>query len=268
MKWKLSPNEVLSYKTVMKEIDTANQKDFSMDGMMKAMGTDKLMDDKDKKAQSVEMQKMLKLLRAQAQHANYVTSLQEKRKNIINIEMKTNNTPDQKSVTDTDKSLKAMQALMNKMSSGAGSVYEDGTIESFYTKSDQKNLLAMMFELPGKPVKPGGTWPISIYLISMDQNFKCDSSYQKNSVIFNSIEYRNGDHIATLKYDIEEFVDGDFMSPFNSSDVKTSMKMTYQGGAAFSIEKGRWIMYEGVMSLSSTGIMSSQSTQKISLIID
>ena len=124
----------------------------------------------------------------------------------------------------------------------------------------------MMFELPGKSVKPGDTWPLSIHLISMDQNFKCDSSYHKNSVMLINIENKDGEHIATLKYDIVEFVDGEFMSPFNGSDVKTSMKMTYQGIATFSIEKGRWTLYEGVMSLSSSGIMSSQSTKKISLI--
>ncbi|MBS1501373.1 MAG: hypothetical protein JST32_04895 [Bacteroidetes bacterium] len=38
LKWRLKPGEVLTYKTVMDEIDTANHKDPDMTGMMKATG--------------------------------------------------------------------------------------------------------------------------------------------------------------------------------------------------------------------------------------
>jgi hypothetical protein len=158
---------------------------------------------------------------------------------------------------------------MNKALTGVmlrGSVYEDGTIESFYTKNDQKNLLAMFFELPGKPVKVGDTWSISVHLISMDQNFTCDSSYRKNNVTLVGIENKNGEHFANLRYDIVEYVEGSFISPFDNSKVETIMKVTFTAAAYFSLEKGRWVVFDGVMSQSSSGIMSSRSKQKLSLI--
>jgi len=268
LKWKLNPNEVLHYKTVMQEIDTANHKDFSMDGMMKATGVDK------DSTNIEDVKKMFKELAKQAQHINYITYLKKDKKNVIGIEMYGKDTSAQDPVTDTSKmgaALKGMQAMMKKMASSVmlrGSVYEDGTIQSFYTRNDQKNLLAMFFELPGRPVKVGDTWSLSVNLIAMDQNFTCDSSYKKNKVMLTGIENKNGEHIATLKYDIVEYVEGAFISPFDHSNIKTAMKMSFQAMARFSLEKGRWLVYDGVMAVSSTGMMSSQSTQKLALITE
>jgi len=256
MKWKLKPNEILSYKTVMQEIDTANHIDFSMDGMMKAIGINK-------KEDFDEARAIFKKLNAQMQNANFVTHLRRNKKGAIDIELAIvkDSTITNKKTSDTDK-FSNIQKMMASMNSGImlrGSIHEDGTIESFYTKNDQKNLVAIMFELPGKSVKPGDSWPLNTNLLSMDQNFVCDSSYKKNVVSFIGIENRNGERIVNLKYDLVEYVNGAFL---NSN---MSMKMTYQGIAQFSIEKGRWITYEGIMGLSSTGMMSSQSTKKISL---
>lgn len=268
LKWKINPNEVLHYKTVMQEIDTANHKDFSMDGMMKAMGVDK------DSTNTADGKKMFKELAKQAQHISYITYLKKNKKNVIGIEMYGKDTSVQDAVTDTSKmgvALKGMQAMMKKMASSImlrGSIHEDGTIESFYTKNDQKNLVAMFFELPGRSVKVGDIWPLSINLIAMDQNFTCDSSYRKNKVTLTGIENKGGEHIATIKYDIVEYVEGAFTSPFDHSDIKTTMKMSFQAIAGFSLEKGRWLVYDGVMLVSTTGMMSSQSTQKLSLIAE
>ena len=44
------------------------------------------------------------------------------------------------------------------------------------------------------------------------------------------------------------------------------MKITYKALADFSIEKGRWVSYNGIMASSSTGLITAQTTQKFSLI--
>jgi hypothetical protein len=259
LKWKLKPNEALLYKTLMEETDTANRVSFSMKGLGKMMGN------KGDTTHDADFDKMFKQLSKEVQNTKFETRLTEKRKGIVDIELYVKN--------DEAKPVKVKDSAdkldLSKMLSGVmlrGSVYEDGPIESFYTKNDQKNLLAIFFELPGKPVKIGDAWPLNIHLISMDQNFTCDSSYNKNSVTLAGIENKNGEHIANLKYDIAEYVEGSFNSPFDNSKVKTIMKMTFQGVGYFSLEKGRWVVYDGVMSLSSTGMMSSKSTQKLSLI--
>jgi len=83
-----------------------------------------------------------------------------------------------------------------------------------------------------------------------------------------SIETKNGEHIATLKYDILEYVDGNFIMPFNSEPIKTTMKMSFQGVGKFSVENGRWVSYDCLMSSTNTGMMTSQSTKKFSLIVE
>lgn len=124
----------------------------------------------------------------------------------------------------------------------------------------------MFFELPGRPVKVGETWSATVGFISMDQNFICDSAFRKNVVTVIAIEQKNNDKVVTLKYDIVEFVAGDFSSPFNGNSVKTTMKMTYQAIAAFSVEKGRWLNYNGIMTISSTGMMAVATTKRFALV--
>jgi hypothetical protein len=259
LKWKLKAGEVLSYKTIMEEIDTANHKDMSMAGFNQVLGL------KGDSALDAEFKNMIRQLNAQVQHSNFITKLTEKRKGIIDIALYAKN-----GNSDTI-AARAASKGPNGISISAGlpagvmlrgAIYEDGSIESFYTKNEQKNLLAIFFELPARAVKPGDTWPLSVNFISMDQNFVCDSSYKRNTVKLVGIENKNGEHIATLRYDIEEYVRGVFVN------TNTFMKMSFQGIAGFSLEKGRWVSYDGVMVLSSDGFMTSQTTKKLSLVAE
>jgi len=263
LKWKLKPGEVIAYKTNMEEIDTAHHKDFSMEGMMKSIGVD---------SDFTTFNKTMKQLNKEMENAGFITYLKAKRRGIVDIEMVMKQDSAQKKEQDISqetRNLKEAQAMMMKMSRGVvlrGAMYDDGTIESFYTKGEQKNLISMFFELPGRKIKLGDSWALNMNFISMDQNFICDSSYKKNNVKVIQIESRNNEHIITLKYDILEFVRGDFGSPFSNEPVKTMMKMTYNAVAEFSLEKGRWVSYNGVMSLTATGIMTSQTTKKFALV--
>jgi len=264
LKWKLKPGEVLIYKTEMKEMDTANHKDLNIDGFARLLGKDT--------ASISDERKIITRLSKEIQNYDMITQLTEKRRGVISIEMsaidKDKTIPELKAKT-LDDSLRNIGKLLSKLTSGVrlrGSVYEDGSIESFYTKNDQRNLLSIFFELPAKKIKVGDTWALDVHLLSADEYFVCDSSFKRNKVTLVSIENINGEHIATLKYDILEYMHGDFKSPMGEGSQNLMMKMTHQAIARFSIEKGRWVFYEGVMSLSSTGMMSSQSTKKLSLV--
>jgi hypothetical protein len=120
--------------------------------------------------------------------------------------------------------------------------------------------------LPGKPVKVGDSWPIEVNFISVDQNFVCDTSCKKNSVTVMSITNINGDQIVKLKYDIIEYVKGSLSSPFDGKNINTSLKFSHRGIANFSLNEGRWLDYNCIMSNSSTGLMSNQTTERISLL--
>ncbi len=151
-----------------------------------------------------------------------------------------------------------------------GSVYETGGIHSFWTKSNQKNLISIFFELPTKPVQAGDTWDLDINLISNDQNFECDSSYKINKVTMVDMKKIQGENIAVLKYDITEYVKGNFTTPSfggnSGGQTETMMKFTYQAVAEFSIDRGRWISYDGIMTFAASGVMTANKKTKFTLI--
>lgn len=74
--------------------------------------------------------------------------------------------------------------------------------------------------------------------------------------------------VAVLKYDLMEFVSGDFAnSVFSTADgSKTVMAMKYQAIGEFSLEQGRWIAYQGIIAITSSGFMSQTSTKNFSLL--
>ena len=48
-------------------------------------------------------------------------------------------------------------------------------------------------------------------------------------------------------------------------EQKTMMKITHQAIAEFSVDKGRWISYDGIMSLDATGFMTAKKKTKFTL---
>lgn len=208
------------------------------------------------------------------QNIDYVSTLTSNGKEIIDIVMSTRaKEPNAKQSatekTKEDELLKMMQT-MNQGVMLRGSVYATGGIHSFWVKSTQKNLIAMLFELPTGPVKVGDTWKLDIDLIANDQNFQCDSSYKINEVTLTEIKKVNGENIAVLKYNVVEYVNGVFNAPgfMGGAKQNTMMKFALQGLAEFSIDKGRWVTYDGILALDTTGVMATKKKTKFSLLIE
>jgi hypothetical protein len=260
MKWKLKPGEVLTYKTALDQIDTADYKSttFNFGSFIKSLSDSS--GNAEKKASELidEFNKEFK-------NTKLISVMTEQRKGIIDIAM----TLDKK---DTARDTSEISEYFKSMLTGVqlrGAVDEDGNLQSFYVKNDQRNLVALFFQLPGKPVKTGDVWSLDVHFISMDQNFKCDTSYRKNRVKLLEIKKEGNETIAVLNYDIEEFVSGDFSSHISmmggDKPVKTMMRMTFYGMAEFSVDKGRWKSYNGIMSLKSSGVMDNNTTKRVSL---
>ncbi len=266
LNWKINAGETLSYQTVMTEIDTSTIK-FNFGGLFDAL-SDSTNENTD------EVQKLFEELNKSFKNIDFVTNLTNKKNGIIDIVMQTRPKENVEEVeTDTlDDKMAEMLKMMQSMNQGVmlrGSVYETGGIHSFWVKSSQKNLIAIFFELPQNPVKVGDTWELDVNLIANDQNFECDSAYKVNKVTLTDLKTENNEMIAVLKYEIVEFVDGTFNSPSfmgKGGPTKTMMKFSHQAIAEFSIEKGRWISYDGIMSLEASGIMTSNTKKKFSLI--
>lgn len=266
LNWKIKPGETLNYQTVMSEIDTSTV-EFNFGGLF-----DALADSTEGNTEGAK--KLFRDLNKSFKNVDYVSRLTNKGNGIVDIVMQTR--PKEKieeAKTDTlvDK-MGEMMKMMQSMSQGVmlrGSVYETGGIHSFWVKSNQKNLIALFFELPQKTVQVGDSWELNIDLIANDQNFECDTSYKSNKVTLTALKKNNDETIAVLKYDIVEFVDGTFNVPSfmgKGGPTKTMMKFTHQAIAEFSIEKGRWISYDGIMGIDATGFMTSNVKKKFSLI--
>ncbi|KGO92350.1 hypothetical protein [Flavobacterium subsaxonicum] len=143
-------------------------------------------------------------------------------------------------------------ASLNKNVVLRGRISKGGEILSTYYKNGQVNLIAVLFELPNKPVKIGEFWKLNVHFIEMDQNFVADSAYSYNKVFIEKIEEVGGKKIAVIKYDITEYVSGDFNNPLGGmmgavNEGKAFMKLSHTATGRFSVTDGRWESYDGVM---------------------
>lgn len=267
LKWKIGENEKLNYLTIMSDIDsTSIDVDFSK-------LFDSFSDDTNEGLKNGDkiFNKLNKMLGSQ----DYVTTLTNQNNGVIDIVMNVRNkdTPEITDLDSSDSDEDEFLEILQQMNQGVmlrGSVYETGEIHSFWVKSNQKNLIALFFELPTKPVKIGDKWSLDINLIANDQNFECTDSSKINEVTLVDIKKIDGETIAVLKYNILEHVEGKINTPsfFGSEGgtIETMLKFNYQGIANFSVGKGRWVSYDGIMELKSTGIMSANQTSKYALI--
>lgn len=256
LQWKLEDDETIVYKTLMNEIDTSSF-EFDLGNLFDVLGD----------SVSSESKNMLNKIQKSFNEIDLVTTLTSD-KEAVKIEMKTVDQEKIKKKKKNDDEID-IQKLMSSLNDGVvlrGSVFKSGGIESFWIKTNQKNLIALFFELPKEEIEIGDTWNIEVNFIGNDQNFDCDSSYRKNEVTLVDLKIVEGDTVAVLKYDIQEFVTGDFNSPFSGGGTKTIMLMTHFAVGEFSLTKGRWVTYDGIMSLIASGVMTSNTRKSFSLV--
>jgi len=263
LRWKIEQQNKLTYATVMNEIDPS-EFDLNWDSFFKSFS--------ENSAKSLEAgQEFFKQFNNLYKDFDYSTTLENKGNGIISVTL---NSVPKKTGSNKDSSANAddFRNMAKSFMEGVlirGSVYENGTIHSFWMKTNQKNLLALLFELPGHPVKEGDSWPLSINLIENDEHFSCDTSFKRNKVTLSEIKKIGNETIAVLKYDVIEYVKGIFNMPAfmgNKAEPKDlEMKFTIQGIAEFSVEKGRWVNYDCFLNFESSGMMDAHAKTKFTL---
>ena len=160
-----------------------------------------------------------------------------------------------------------LRQRMNKGVSLRGSVYAKGGIHSFWVENSKKNIIALFFELPKEPVKVGDSWELAMDYIGNDHNFACDHSYKTNNVTLSEVKQVNGENIAVIKYNLVEHVNGVFYQYSGSIiEYRLVMHVTYTATGEFSIDKGRWISYNGVLHFDQTGDAVRKKMTRFALI--
>jgi len=233
LKWKLKKNDSLIYKTEMIERPIIAYDDDSFTLIPPIIFVDT---SHEKKNELTEI------------NDSIITKLSKKREGVIDIEMvKKSNS----------KNLIAGQKIgFNRNIILRGSIYDNGTIESFYLSSRQKNLLALLFQLPNKSLRIGDTWTLDVNLVSMDQTIICDSAKRVNQATLVNVETNGADTIAYLRYNVSEYFSGHFENSL-FREQNTTMNIIFSAVGKFSISKGHWTYYDGDIVIHSSGILTS-----------
>ncbi len=249
LKWKLKPDETIGYKTAMEQVESS---DFEID-----FGDDKNMPKE-------EFKDIFDGLKKEFEKTSFITTMQWNDRGNIETKMFAEGFNDEETKPIDPKNFNPASMMKGVML--RGEINESGQIESFYLKNAQKNLIAMYFELPNKPVKIGDTWNLNVSFLQYDQSFVCKSADRTNDVELIDVLKDKNDTIVVFKYNIYESASGYMKNPMTNEKIESSLSMSFNGIAEFSVSKGRWINYNGIIETIQKGMMSGSSKQKLALI--
>lgn len=136
-----------------------------------------------------------------------------------------------------------------------GEIDEAGTIGSFWLPQEQKNLLALYFELPEDSVAVGDTWRLDGAQLLTMRNVRVDEGARTNVVRLVAIEGPPDRPLAVMEYDLHERVEGGF----------GHMTFAYRGQGTFDVVAGTWLGFAGRMDSESTFMGQQVSAQQIVL---
>lgn len=274
LEWKIPKNDTLKYKTTMNAVHNENIVENKEDTTSVFSGKD--------------FEKFRKTLSEIKSSFKYQSNLFLNRndKNLIDIEMLMfdevedyskekseklileENKPDEIE-KDTLNVRELYKNLINLSENIVlrGRVSKFGELTSTYYKNSQKNLISILFELPNKEVEIGEKWKLNLNLIEMDHNFFCDSLSNTNEVYIEKILKTKEDKIAIIKYNIKEYVNGNYNNPMGGmigmdTNKKIFMQVTHEATGFFSLTNGKWINYEGEMKIESNFPMFGSGKSK------
>lgn len=279
LNWKLAKDDTIFYRTMIEDVGDASF-DWDTEGMFDGIFGDSIdipeIDPSNIQKELMESMKKMTLT------TDFVTFLSNSPdfEDVLDIELvaleKKAEDIDMDEVDDLIErdvvdDIADLMASMMKGTMLRGSIYKSGPIHSFWVKSRQKNLISLLFELPDGKFKKGDSWSLNnVNFIGNDQNFRCKKAEQHNNITLTDIKTVDGETIAVIEYDLYEYVLGSF-SPLsivsdNESEKETMMKFVFKAKAEFSVSKGKWVSYVGLMKIESSGYMNSNQTQKFALV--
>ncbi|MFO7745023.1 MAG: hypothetical protein R6V36_06550 [Psychroflexus sp.] len=226
LKWNIS--DTLTYKTIIKDT-------YHEDGV----------DENKTDSLSGDLGSTLREMRNKMAHSTYESKLFPDEKGNIDILINAVQ-------TDSTDSFFSKITKMTGVPFLRGKVSPEGELLSFYYKREHKNMTSLLFELPNNPMEVGDEWNLNINLISLDQNFYADTLQRKNIARLKDIIIKNGNRIAVIEYNVQEYVSGTNEMTMKSmfpklKDKKVNMKTSYTGTGEFDIDDGYWISYDGTM---------------------
>jgi hypothetical protein len=262
LNWKIEEGQPIAYNTAMETSNCCTSIDYNQifNFGQSDEGTDA----------ASHFEKMFEDLKNNQPTYSLISILEKKPEGNIFIKMVLDNVEIPKQESDDligqgfGQMLKGMEGSVQLQ----GEITPEGEIDSPYIPQQQRNLLALFFELPVGPVKVGDTWQIDLTCITLNSaQFTIGNSNRVNQVTLKKIiETPKGESIAVLDYLIAESVEGEQTTPFFANEpVPTTMKCGFVGRGEFLIEQGRWRAFSVENTIQSTGVITSDITQQFAL---
>lgn len=246
LNWNIPQKEYLGYSLIISELDF-NKIDTISLGIGDILGERGLNSLKKSYQQSPDL--FLGNFFQDTDIETYFLMSNANKKNIIDISLYLYSPQD----SSKSKSVKIINTLRGKVNYLGG-------IESFYLQNLQKNLLSLFFELPQKSVKIGEEWSLDLNLITLDNNFICRDYFNTNKVLLKDIKYINGYPIATVSYNLANYVKGDKMTFFSSNFTETAIEVAFKGQGEFNIKKGKWVNLHFIAKTNSSGSTNARQS--------
>jgi hypothetical protein len=114
-------------------------------------------------------------------------------------------------------------------------------------KREARNLVALLLELPVKPVGVGDTWTHSVDLVQMGKGWQGKSEAVNRAELVSLDKEAEGRTVAVIDFTIAEYHDGQMLNPQTGQVLDASMEMSYVGRGEFLVEEGRWRKLAGQM---------------------
>jgi hypothetical protein len=235
--------EIIAYKTTIRELEeTKFQSNNYMKSLLDSLGI------KDASKQ-IDLDEIAKALKKESESFELISTLQNVN-DLIYVRMI-------RKVKDAANT--SQTGVIGDMSKGIqfrGYLSKEGSIYSYYLKNQQKNILAIFFQLPEQKVKVGDSWTIDSQWFSNDQTFKCDKAERVNEVKLKDLKIVKKDTIALISYNIKEFLEGTTQIPWSKENKKATYKMSYTGDCEFNVSQGRWENFGAIMDTEAFGFQN------------
>lgn len=170
--------------------------------------------------------------------------------------------------TDLDKQ-RELDKLSGRLSFLEGFINEKGEVSGESLHPRHKSLMSLIFQLPQQAVSEGDTWEIFSSFITVHNPADLISSEVKSSAQLLEISQKKSETIARISYKISEKKEIKSMptslNQDHNKDETSFAQVVYHAIGEFSIERGRWISYTGMVISKIEGRMNISALEYYSL---
>lgn len=146
-----------------------------------------------------------------------------------------------------------------------GQISNTGKLGSFFLLPGHSNILSLFFQFSNSPVRLNEPWSIPVNLIEFGPNFRTDEQKRISKVSIIEIKNTQTSKIATVFYNIAEYVKGGFLIGTENKFAPQTIMVSFIAVGQFDINKSIWKSYRGYLIGKQQGMISQSQTKLYAL---